>query len=547
MTCPASLPAALLAAVTLGAVTGGASACHGHPHEHPHEAAAEHAHDDHGHGHEEGELPGTTLTHFARAAQDDSETELFVEFGPLIVGEETPFAAHLTDCGELWTAVDSGKLVVELHGAGEASEAFSVEAPSVPGIFRPVAKPTRAGARRLRFVLTRGARVHVHDVGEVTVHASRAAAAQALGGGTEEEEDDGAISFLKEQAWKVDFSLSKVTKRPLPDTLRVFGALQPPSGGEASVSAPASGTVVAPKGGLKPVGSRVERGETLAYLVPSIGGGGNLAAVILRKEKAALAVAHAERELQRLRGLLEQGAVAARRVDEAERDLSRARAERDSAESLLAQHQGAVTGGSNAGGVKVIAPIDGVITALPVVAGSFVEEGGAIATVVNTSVLLLTARVPEGERVRAAKVYGGAFRIGTGPWQEIPALASGYDVAPVLDEADRSYPVRVPIQNPEGALPAGAHVVADLALGPAEEVLTVDKRAVTFEQGVPVVYAMREGESFERVVVQLGAEHAGQVEVKGGLAEGERVAAIGALYVKLASLGGAAPAHGHPH
>lgn len=527
---------------------------HGHEHaaapDHAHAAAPEHAHEGengHGHGHDEGGLPGSTVTHFARSAQDDTETELFVEFGPLIVGEETPFAAHFTDCGELWTAVDSGQLVVELGGEGQGSETFSVEGPSVPGIFRPVAKPQGAGQRRLRFVLARGTRLHVHDLGEVTVFPDKATAEKALAAKADEPVDDGAISFLKEQAWKLDFSLSQVKKRPLPETLRVFGTLSPPSGGEARVSAPASGTLVAPKGGLKPIGSRVERGETLAYLVPSIGGGGNLAAVLLRKEKAALQAAHAERELTRLQGLLEHGAVAARRVDEAGSELSRARAELQSADGLLAQHQGAVTGGSSAGGVKVIAPIDGVITALPVVAGAFVEEGGAIAAVVDTSVLLLTARVPEGERARAAKVFGGAFRIGTGAWHTIPASESGYELAPVLDDSDRSYPVRVPLENEHGALPAGAHVTADLAISAPQRTLAVDKRAVVFEQGMPVVYVMREGESFERVVVQLGAEHGGQVEIKHGLVEGERVASVGAIYLKLASRGGGAPAHGHPH
>ena len=182
------------------------------------------------------------------------------------------------------------------------------------------------------------------------------------------------------------------------------------------------------------------------------------------------------------------------------------------------------------------------------VAGGFVPEGGHIGTVVDTGVLWLNARVPEGQRLNAAKVYGGAFRIGTGPWHAIPESDAGYDVSAVLDDLDRTFPLRIPLANPEGALPAGAHTVVDLAISPLVETLTVDKRSVVFEQGVPSVFVMTEGERFERIQVHLGAEHGGHVEVKGGIEPGRRVATVGAIYVKLAALGGGdAIGHGHAH
>jgi len=58
---------------------------------------------------------------------------------------------------------------------------------------------------------------------------------------------------------------------------------------------------------------------------------------------------------------------------------------------------------------------------------------------------------------------------------------------------------------------------------------------------------MKEGESFERRVVELGGEVDNRAIIKSGLAAGERVVSVGAPFVKLASMAGAAPAHGHPH
>lgn len=514
---------------------------HSHGGEHDHAAEP-----GHGHGHGDGDLRATAVTHFTHSAQDSSETELFVEFGPLIVGEETAFAAHFTDCGALWTPVEEGRLTVQLRGGGPPDESFSVTGPTVPGIFRPVAKPTAAGTRQLRFVLEREHRQHVHDVGEVVVYADRAAAEKALAG-EEEEEDSGAISFLKEQAWKLDFALTEVKREPLSPTLRVFGELLPRSDGQARVSASASGRLVGGKDGLPRVGAFVERGDELAHLVPSVSGGGNLAAILLQKEKGGIAAAAAQRELDRVTRLVEEGAIPARRVQEAEARLARARAEVGGAERLLAQYQGAVTGGRAPGGVKIVAPIAGVLTEVPVVAGSYVEEGETLFSIVDTSVLWLSVRVPEVQRQDAATIFGGAFRPTGGVWRDIPPRPEGYQPSAVLDPRDRTFPLRIPIENQGGELFAGTHVIVDLAVAPPEDRLAAPRDAVVYEQGVPVVYVMVEGESFERRVVKVGGENGARVLLAGGVAPGERVVSTGAMYVKLASTGGAAPAHGHPH
>jgi RND family efflux transporter MFP subunit len=523
------LPLAVCAAIA------GCADDHGHEH-----APAGH---DHGHA-QEGDLPGSTVTHFTRADVDGTETELFVEFGPLIVGEETSFAAHLTDCGTLWTAVDSGNLVVELASGG-APETFTAPGPSVPGIFRPVARPKTAGKRTLKLRLERGERVHVHDVGEVTVFPSKEAAEQALGHA--HDDDDGSISFLKEQAWKLDFALAEVKQELLSPTVRVFGELQPRSDGLARVSASASGRLVAGAGGLPTVGDVVVRGAVLAHLVPTVSGGGNLAAILLQKEKATLAVGVANRELTRMKGLVEQGAIPARRVQDAESALARAQAELAGANRLLAQHQGTVSGGRAPGGVKIVAPISGVLTEVPVVAGSHVEGGETLFTIVDTSVLWLAARVPEARRARASRVFGGAYRAGNDVWRRIPPSVEGYQPSAVLDPKDRSFPLRIPIENASGALAAGTHVTVDLSVAAPEQALAFPASAVVYEQGVPVVYVMTEGESFERRIVELGGEVGPRVIAAGGVEAGERVVSVGAMYVKLAAAGGAAPGHGHAH
>ena len=73
------------------------------------------------------------------------KTELFAEYPPLVVGQTSRFAIHLTDL-RTFKAVTSGQVEVQLQGGGAAPESFRVDGPSRPGIFGVDVKPARAGA-----------------------------------------------------------------------------------------------------------------------------------------------------------------------------------------------------------------------------------------------------------------------------------------------------------------------------------------------------------------------------------------------------------------
>jgi multidrug efflux pump subunit AcrA (membrane-fusion protein) len=68
------------------------------------------------------------------------------------------------------------------------------------------------------------------------------------------------------------------------------------------------------------------------------------------------------------------------------------------------------------------------------------------------------------------------------------------------------------------------------------------------EDGVErVVYVMRGGESFSRVVVRTGLRDGDYVELIEGPAPGERVVSRGALQVRRAAATPDAMGHGHAH
>ena len=110
-------------------------------HTHDHEVGNAHAHDEHG-NHITPSEP--TLEPLAYTLYSD-ETELFVEFKPLVVGEESRFAAHFTSLGETFKAVGEGSVILSLKNGETVAQSITAEAPEVPGIFRLRMTPERAG------------------------------------------------------------------------------------------------------------------------------------------------------------------------------------------------------------------------------------------------------------------------------------------------------------------------------------------------------------------------------------------------------------------
>ncbi|GMV44393.1 MAG: hypothetical protein AMXMBFR64_61090 [Myxococcales bacterium] len=493
------------------------AACHGHDHPLEPEEAAE-------------ELPSSAVTLFA------AHTELFVEFPALVVGEDAPFAAHLTRLAD-FKPVEAGRVVAELSG-GAPDERFEVDGPSVPGIFRPVVRPIHAGPRRLRVRLIAGDLSDEHDLGEMTVHADRAAIADAPA-----DEEPGLITFLKEQSWRLDFATAPVAAHTLRPSLAVWSSVRVRAGGNVRVGAPVAGRVEVAEDVA--VGRAVAAGAVLARIAPRLPDGGDAASLDLGVETARIQLAQARRERERLDGLLTLGIVAARSVDEARSAEKQAAAHLRAATRRRAQ--GAAIQGAHAEAtIEVRAPFDGLVTSVEVAPGAWAAEGDALFQLLDVTNLWLEARVPEADLARVLNAPGDVwFEVEGRPTPlELPAealVSRGVQVDPVSRTAGLVW--ALPGAPALPGTSARAHVVT----GPAVTALAVPREALVHEGGQPVVYVQVGGESFARRPVEPGIRDRGLVEIRSGLTAGERVVTRGAYAVRLAASAGSVPAHGHAH
>ena len=471
------------------------------------------------------------LTHFT------DRTELFVEFPPLVVGEKSAFAAHLTHLSD-FKAVTAGKVTVRLTGGGQPDEVFSVDDAAQPGIFRPEATPKHAGERELAIEVSTPEFSVTHELGPVTVHPDRKAAEAAAPA----HEDEGIV-FTKEQQWKVDFATAEAVERPIRSAVAATGVVRARPDGEALLTAAAAGQVQ-PAGAFPRLGQVVKKGQLLAYLVPRLGGETDLASLRAAADKARVEHELARQELARMESLFKDEAVPEKRVQAARAAEASARAELAAAQQRLGQYGGA------GGGIPLRAPVAGTLADVRVSPGAYAEAGALLFHIADRSKLWLELRVPESEAARLREVSGAAFRVpGSETGVEIVTGKNGKLVAVggAVDATTRTLPVVFEFSVPDAQLPIGLAVQAQVFTGGTRPAVAIPASSVLDEGGISVVFVMIGGESFERRTVRLGARDGDWVEVVDGLTPGSRVVSRGAYLVKLASTGTAQIGHGHAH
>jgi cobalt-zinc-cadmium efflux system membrane fusion protein len=487
------------------------------------------------------EREGITFTHFT------DRTELFVEFDALAKGTESPFAAHVTRLSD-FKPLAVGSVTAILSGEGAPEERFSANAPSVPGIFRPVAKPQHAGQRRLIFEIAFDGAVSRHDLGVVTVFESEEAAIAAA---PKEEAESTGIVYLKEQQWKTDFATAPVSAGEVREAVEVNGVLRARPDGQARVGAPAAGRFLT-RGAFPQIGHRVSRNQILGVIAPRIPADVDPASITLDVQRAQLVLQQAQQERSRLEALFAQEAIAERRVIDARRQEQTARAELSAAQSRLAQYRGtqSATGGESGGRFEVRSPIAGSVVGITAAPGEFVDEGRELFHIVDLSRLWLELQIPEGA---VGRVQGS-----DSVWFQPEGYPRSFEVSPrsggktiglggVVNSQNRTVPLIFELPNPDNGLKVGMFVRSQVFTATTSKGIVIPVSALVEEDGRPVAYVEIEGELFERRPLKLGPRQGELVQVIEGLKVGERVVIRGAYDIRLASASGAVPAHGHAH
>ena len=119
--------------------------------------------------------------------------------------------------------------------------------------------------------------------------------------------------------------------------------------------------------------------------------------------------------------------------------------------------------------IRITAPFEGVIEALPVEIGDFLNEGGVCARIVDSDPILLIGQVPERD-IGGFKI-GGAGRAHLVTGETVEGVISF--VAATAEPATRTFRIELETPNPDGVLRDG--ITADIRIATA----TVDAHFIT--------------------------------------------------------------------
>lgn len=234
------------------------------------------------------------------------------------------------------------------------------------------------------------------------------------------------------------------------------------------------------------------------------------------EERAQLAearvnVAEQRREVERIRGLVQQNLVPELEIDEQQSLLDGARARVEAAKARINDR-------------IVRAPFAGVLGIRRVSPGGLVEPGDLITTLDDISVIKLDFDVPEtalGMLTEGLPVEAYSRAYGDQPFRgEVSTVDSR------VDPVTRSVTVRAVIPNPELRLRPGMLMRVEL-IRERREALVIPEESVVPVEDNHYVFVVGEDETVSQRAIELGGRRPGAVEVRSGLSVGERIVTDG--------------------
>ncbi|MFZ5574613.1 MAG: efflux RND transporter periplasmic adaptor subunit [Pseudomonadota bacterium] len=294
------------------------------------------------------------------------------------------------------------------------------------------------------------------------------------------------------------------------------------------------------------LGDRVARGQLLAALDPidlaeRVEAAGSAAARARQAAQAAQAqVAEAESRArlaqansERYQALYRQNFVAREMAESrrheaaaAEAALAAARANAVAAQREIARAEAELRGVEQVrNSLKLVSPVDGVVTAREAEPGATVAAGQAVVRLVDPSQLWVRARV---DQARAEGVQVGQradITLRSGPGRALPGKVARIELQ--SDALTEERIVNVAFDTPPAQLYLGELAEVTVRLPAAHAVLSVPRAALTRHGGKPGVWRIDQGRARFQPV-EPGVQSPQRVQIISGLAAGDRVIAYSA-------------------
>jgi len=472
---------------------------------------------------------------------------LFPEFDALVAGEAAGCHFHVTVLEDFKPATE-GSVTVVLKDLSGREARFSSTTVVRPGIFLVDVRPEDPGERELAFEIEVAGVREVIAGGTVLVGTAEEPGGLVSppfdsqpGGGGE------AVDFLLEQQWSTGFASEWVSTGSLYTAVAGTARIEPPSGGEAILTAPVSGVVRS--GSWPHVGQRAVTGDSLLTLISTTGTERSLAELKASVRELEAQSEAAAARAARLEALLARQAVSQREVEQARAEATGIEARLGAGRDALAAAEAGRMGREDVAGLEIRAPFVGRVAEVIVSPGEQVAPGGPLLRMVRERPVWARVALTPGDANRLSdRISGLVLDIGAStdpvmvPEDDLRLVA----VAPEVDPLTGTVKALIEISRSVDELRPGLVATAQIFLPEKIEGIVLPDSAVIDDAGESIVYVQLDGESFNRREVEIRYRRGDHLLVEGVL-PGERVVTLGGAAIRRASLMASGQAQGHVH
>lgn len=190
---------------------------------------------------------------------------------------------------------------------------------------------------------------------------------------------------------------------------------------------------------------------------------------------------------------------------------------------------------------EIRAPLSGVIVETALTAGEYVEPSKVLMRLVDPNRVWIQANVYEADLDAVRGSRTATFTVPSYP-EEVFRIDGGrgrlVTVGAAVDPKNRTIPVVFEVENRGGRLKDGMFAAIRIDTAEQRECITVPRSAIYDDAGRKYFYVYRGGESFEQREATTGIETADRIEIKTGLAAGERVVVQGLRQLRTVAVQG---------
>jgi RND family efflux transporter MFP subunit len=235
-------------------------------------------------------------------------------------------------------------------------------------------------------------------------------------------------------------------------------------------------------------------------------------------KEAQARLERADKEYKRLAALIDKQSVSERARDEAFYDYLAGVQEVERSRAALGLLKERLRNKT------VEAPFSGVVVERFTQVGEWLSPGSVVVELFLTDPVKVVVPVPE--KVVHLLSVGDSVPLTFDALDKESYRGKIHAVIPKGNEATRTFPVHIRLENPESRVRPGMLARAHFSLGDPKKVLLVPKDAIVLSGAIRSVVKVVDGKAVP-VTVRMGLEHRGKVEVEGDLKPGDAVVVMG--------------------